>query len=443
LFAFTINSFQFGKAQQFILFYTGMMRFKRIIKRVVIIIPITAAAAMAVLWLIAMPPRNLPKPTGNYRIGTVSYDLTDEGRSDPYAEVSGNPPGPRTIRIQIWYPAVSSDNVRRRSPWMPDGIRQIRGIVKTHDFPPFVWDHTLLMKSNSFQGAEPAAHTGSGSGQPWPIIIISHGWEGYRGLHADLAEELASHGYLVAAADHSYGSAATLLGDGRLLQSSAAVLPEREVSPDFASHASLLVQTFADDNRFILDHLSRIAQGSSQQGPETLGDLTGLLDTSRIGLLGHSTGGGAMVRLVLDLAEEERKTGSAPHIAALIGLDAWVEPVGSSDLLSGEYQVPSLFLRSAQWEGGINDSYLLPFVESLRSPVALYQIEGITHSQFSTLYMYAPVVKWLGLLGSTDARGFMEYQRQQVLRVFDHTCKGEAYLVPEYAGLEKIYGNIP
>jgi hypothetical protein len=410
-----------------------------VLRIAVSVIAVLAALAIIMLWAVAMPPRNLPEPTGPYAVGTISYDLVQSDRPDPYAEAVGDPPGVRTIRLQLWYPASPGAVAGARpQPWMPDGIRQVRGIVGTHGFPGFIWNHTPLMRSNSYKAVAPAEIT---AGEGWPVILFSHGWEGYRGLHADIAEELASHGYLVAVPDHTYGAAATLLDDGRLLQSSKAVLPNREDVSNFAEYASRLVQTFADDNKFILSHMIQVQAGNTDQGPPELNALAGRLDLERIGLAGHSTGGGAMVQTVIDLAREGAQSSGEdgavrPDIDALVGLDAWVEPVGVEDLGAGLFRVPSLFLRSEQWEGGINDGYLLPFVRSLETPVELYQIEGITHAQFSTLYMYAPVVRWLGMLGEADPWEFRDYQREHILRFFDRELKDEAYQIPEYARIE-------
>ncbi len=394
------------------------------------------------MWGIAMPPRNLPEPTGPFAVGSVVYDISDPDRAESYAPIRGDTPGPRTIRLQLWYPTDEQRNTRRMLRWIPEGRRQIRAIVNTHGFPGFIWNHTGFMAANSIEGAHPAI---SPEGERFPVIIISHGWEGYRGLHVDVAEELASHGYLVAAADHSYGAAAVVLEDGRIIQSGDDILPLRENSPDFPRLSSRLVQTFADDNRFILDHLMDIQAGSEPGGLQHRISLAGKLDLSRIGLLGHSTGGGAMVRLAIDYRRELEAAGEQstdyPSIQALVGLDAWVEPVGRPDLESGEYELPSLFLRSAQWEGGINDGYLMPFVSALESPVELYQIENITHQQFTTLYMYAPVVQWLGMIGSVKPQVFMEYQRQQIRAYFDHRLKAKDYRVPDYEDLRVIISD--
>ncbi|MCF7943710.1 MAG: hypothetical protein K9L21_04700, partial [Spirochaetia bacterium] len=184
--------------------------------------------------------------------------------------------------------------------------------------------------------------------------------------------------------------------------------------------------------------LQAVDNGNPDQGPAFLEQLQGLLDLNRIGLVGHSTGGGAMVDLVLDSQNSQKSQNSDntnntnnsnnsdnsdnsdnSRIGALVGLDAWVEPLGEETLEQSRYTVPSLFLRSAEWEGGINDEYLVPFVQRLNDSSELRQIEGITHGQFTTLYMYRPVVKWLGLLGNTDPAAFADYQRDTIRQFFD------------------------
>ena len=41
------------------------------------------------------------------------------------------------------------------------------------------------------------------TGQPFPLVVLSHGYTGYRTIMFYLAEHLASHGYIVAALDHT------------------------------------------------------------------------------------------------------------------------------------------------------------------------------------------------------------------------------------------------
>ena len=96
-----------------------------------------------------------------------------------------------------------------------------------------------------------------------------------------------------------------------------------------------------------------------------------------------------------------------------------------------------LFLRSETWEGGINDQFLVPFVASLEESGSLYQIEKTTHEQFTMLYMYAPAVKWLGMLGSTNPRAFARFQNNTAAAFFDHSLNEEPMVMENYPGLQK------
>lgn len=392
----------------------------RLIRRTATLLVLAAAAIAAGLWGVAMPVRDLPAPTGPHAVGSIVYDLTDATRRDPYALESPAPA--RTIRLQLWYPTADPPARRRDAlPWVPEGRSLIRAIVTTHGFPAFVWDHTTLMRTSSVEGAPviDASADGAPDDPRLPVVLISHGWEGWRALHTDIAEELASHGYLVAAPDHTYGAAATQLADGTILRSRDDVLPEREATDRFGEFAAALVATFTADNAAILGHLERVAAGTATQGPaDDLSPFAGRIDPQRVALVGHSTGGGAMVGLAL----------ADPRIDALVGLDAWVEPLGE-ERLSAPYSVPSLFLRSEAWEGGINDGYLIPFVDRA-AEARLWQIDGITHVQMSTLYMYEPAAAWLGLLGTTDGAEYGQFQRTVVRSFIDHELRGVPFDTP-------------
>jgi len=385
-----------------------------------------------------MPVRDLPEPTGPHTVGTVSYDLVDSGRMDPYRVAGSSAPAARTLRLQLWYPAdhgaAAPNTVARPAPWMADGPEHTRAIVRSHGFPFFIWEHTRWMDSNSYRSAPP------GGPPRYPVAIIVHGWEGYRALHADIAEDLASHGFLVAAADHSYGAAATRLADGTVLRSREDVLPERDTTDHFARYAAELVETFSRDIGTIREHVADIAGGvrgtataeTTQPGGVHLGQATpgedraalaqlaGRIDLERLVLVGHSTGGGAAVHHTLGVGSGAARRARVPAgtVSAIVGLDAWVEPLGRAQLAEADPTLPALFLRSEQWIGGINDSYLVPFIDRLQeagAPVELRQMDDITHEQFSTLYMYAPATRWVGLLGDeTDPMEFAEVQRTAI-----------------------------
>jgi hypothetical protein len=229
-----------------------MMTRKRVVRRVVRFgVGVVGAVGVIAVFTygVAMPVRSLPEPSGPFTVGTIVYELVDESRPERYAQT--DPPPSRKLRVQMWYPAGravdpgntagsgGSPNYAEPVPWMADGRPQIRAIVRHHGFPAFIWDHTVLMRSNSFSGVPPNGRSATGM----PVVLISHGWEGYRALHADVAEELASRGFLVLAPEHTYGAAAVVFSNGQLVSANDTVLPERGTAA-FPSAATNLVQTF-------------------------------------------------------------------------------------------------------------------------------------------------------------------------------------------------------
>src|SRR5699024_4604584 len=90
----------------------------------------------------------------------------------------------RRIKYQIWYPAESTEG-HKKAKWISDGKTLTRQLARSFHLPSFVLDHTAEIYSNSYIDAPVS------SNKPmYPVVIISHGWQGFRELHTDFAEEL-------------------------------------------------------------------------------------------------------------------------------------------------------------------------------------------------------------------------------------------------------------
>jgi pimeloyl-ACP methyl ester carboxylesterase len=329
---------------------------------------------ISLVSLIVFPQYKLPLPSGSYLIGTESKVIEDNSRLELYSEKENDL---RKIKIQIWYPAetVLGYDI---SPWIEDGIKITRGLSRDIGLPYFMLDHTALIPSNSYYNAPISNISDS-----YPIVILSHGWRGFRNIHTDYAEELASRGYIVIGIDHVFGSVATAFEEETVYLNKDA-LPERETTPDFLDYANALVSTYAQDITFTLDYIELLNQDSSSR-------FFSRFDLEKIGLLGHSTGGGAATNVGL---MDER-------INAVIGLDAWVEPILEDEIALG-LKIPSLFLKSETWETGLNNEVLSSLVDSSSYVPQVYQIDGTTHYDFAMVYMYSPLTKAIGFNGSLD-----------------------------------------
>ncbi|MGE4571341.1 MAG: alpha/beta hydrolase family protein [Candidatus Izemoplasmatales bacterium] len=354
---------------------------------VIVLVFLTMASMTA---LLVFPLYEIPKPTGPYSIGTQSMIIEDLDRIDLYGE---NSTEYRRFKIQFWYPAESTETYQR-APWLEDGKTIARGLSKDLGFPFFLLDHTALIESNSYEKAPISTDF-----IDYPVLIISHGWRGFRNLHTDFAEELASYGFIVIAIDHTYGSVATVFDD-EVIYLNPKALPDREDTTDFILYANQLVDTYAGDIKATIDYLENLNQDQTSIFYQKL-------DLSALGHMGHSTGGGAGVSLAL---EDSR-------IKSLIGLDAWVEPIESSKIDLG-LSIPSLFLRSEMWEIGLNNLHLMSLKNQSQYVPSIYQINGTTHYDFAMVYMYSPLTKLIGFRGDLDKNYLNQMLKTMIVHFF-------------------------
>ena len=214
----------------------------------------------------------LPEPTGPGPVGITSLYLKDISRPDPWAAgVSA-----RELMVSLWYPATPSGGRRARYMTPAESELQLtsRGITGV---PRDVLSTT---RTNAVSGATPA-----GRQRALPLVVLSPGFTNSRGTLTALAEDLASHGYVVAGIDHTYESFATAFPDGRVTTCLARQAPRR--GPGFWEKVAA---GRAADVRFVLGQLI----GAHPAGPGA-----GLIDPSRMAMAGHSVGGAAAIPAML------------------------------------------------------------------------------------------------------------------------------------------------
>jgi DNA-binding Xre family transcriptional regulator len=108
------------------------------------------------------------------------------------------------------FAAAKGDLSSPRAPYVQDA-RIFAPLARLLRLPEFTFGHFKYITANAIPFA-PAA-----DGEPnYPVLIFSHGRGGYRQHNTFQAEELASHGYIVAAIDHPYAASGVVFPDGRL-----------------------------------------------------------------------------------------------------------------------------------------------------------------------------------------------------------------------------------
>ena len=156
----------------------------------------------------------LPEPTGPRPVGTTSLCLKDVSRPDPWAAgVSA-----RELMVSLWYPATPSDRQRARYMTPAESGLQLtsRGLTGVPR------DALSTVRTNAVTDATPA-----GRQRALPLVVLSPGFTNSRSTLTALAEDLASHGYVVAGIDHTYESFATAFPDGRVTTCLAREAPRR------------------------------------------------------------------------------------------------------------------------------------------------------------------------------------------------------------------------
>ncbi len=338
--------------------------------------------------MLLFPVYQIPQPGGSYAIGTKTYDIVDSARVEQYDDLQSK----RKIRVQFWYPADSVEGLQCAN-WLYDGREIARALSEDSELPYFVLDQLSSVKSNSYINAKI-----SNKKARYPLIILSHGWASIRNLHQDFAEELASRGYVVVGIDHTYGAVATRFDDGRLAKLNQDALQKGTIH--FLPNGNRLVNTYGADVSKTIDFIEELNQ--------TDAIFLDKIDQSKIGLLGHSTGGGGDVCAAL---KDDR-------IKALIGLDAWLEPIPAQCLKDG-LNIPALFLRSEQWANVNNNENLRLLIKNSRCKPLCYQVNQTTHYDFSMVYMYSSAIKKLGYSGKINSAHLTALLKDFMITFFD------------------------
>ena len=141
-------------------------------------------------------------------------------------------------------------------------------------------DALSTVRTNAVSDATPA-----GPQRALPLVVLSPGFTNSRSTLTALAEDLASHGYVVAGIDHTYESFATTFPDGRVTTCRARETPRR--GKEFWEK---VVAGRAADVSFVLHELT---------GAHPVWPGAGLIDPSRMAMAGHSAGGAAAIAAML------------------------------------------------------------------------------------------------------------------------------------------------
>ncbi len=355
---------------------------------------LAAATALPIL----LPVPQFTAPTGPYAVGTKIYALTDTSRPEIYSSL---PNQPRKFIVQIWYPAKPGSEAQR-APWIDGADVVAPSLADWIGLPHFFLNQISLAKSNSYQDA-----SSDTSGAPYPLLVFSHGWDGFRTQNLYQVQELASHGYIVVSVEHPYGAVATVFPDGNIAYNYPAALPTSAPPDLFQAAAHRLIQQWSGDISYTLDFMNQL----NQNDPDGL--FTNTIDMNKIGVFGHSLGGGASIEFC----------GTDLRCKAGLTEDAYMAPV-TPDVLSHGTQQPFLYMFSQQWLTQDNIAAFNQYYGHVAHSNRVITILGSNHDDFTDLPALTPLASFLGLKGPINSARAQQIIDAYSLAFFDQTLKG-------------------
>ncbi len=346
---------------------------------------------------ILLPVPSLPTPGGPYAIGTRAYELTDPSREEIYASIPGQA---RRIMVQAWYPAVPPPLETAPAPWLPEATENASLLSGFFNLPGFFFSHIPLAKTHSYNDLPVLP------GGPYPVLIFSHGWDGFRQQSTYQMEELASRGYIVLAPDYAYGALVTRYSNGDVAYNNPAALPKNVPSDQYEIAARKLVAQWSEDIGYTLDYFA--AQNAEANSP-----FYQRLDMEKVGAFGHSTGGGATIQFCA----------SDPRCKAGFTEDAFVRPLAISTLENGTRQ-PFFYMFSEAWPFPRNIELFDQYYNHVSPENRVAILQGTAHYDFSDLPAFSPLAAAMGLKGPLNGARVQEIIKTYLVAFFDQTLKG-------------------
>lgn len=232
-----------------------------------------------------------PFVRGPFPVGVRTVQLTDAARHQ------------RLLPTEVWYPATDAHAGQDVAEPTRDTYDLLPG------FPP-AWQEAVR---------DAAARPGS-----YPLIGFSHGFGGHRRQTTFLCTHLSSHGYVVAAVDHTGNTMLDIIQAIMAFQSSGEL-------PDPSTTVREFITARPADVRFMID---RMLDG----GVDTL---PARADPDCIGMSGHSFGGWT----TLAVTGSDRRIRAALPLAPAGGSSPLpIAPLRQSLRFEWGRDVPTLFL---------------------------------------------------------------------------------------------------
>jgi predicted dienelactone hydrolase len=248
----------------------------------------------------------------------------------------------------------------------------------------------------------------------YPILLMKSGIGALATDYTTLAEDLASHGYIVVGSDAPHSAFVVVFPDGRVATRTPADHPMEtgNLSPaEKNRRLNQLVDVWSSDTRFELDQLERL------NAADPSGRFRGRLDLKAVAVFGHSFGGAASAQFCRD----------DPRCKAGVDIDG--APFG--EVIEEGLAQPFVFLLSDH--GDLSEPENRPIVANIRSicghnqdGCSLVTLRGSRHFNFSdqSLLRDRYFMRIVGAVGPVGERRGLAITSTYLRTFFDVHLKG-------------------
>ncbi|MBK8784692.1 MAG: carboxylic ester hydrolase [Anaerolineales bacterium] len=395
------------------------------------------ALIVSIILPIALPVFRFPRPSGPYKIGTLTYHWVDVNRLEVF---SVEPNDHRELMVQIWYPA----NTELSSPYasnIQDSDIIATAMARLHNLPDFSLKHLKYVTTNAVSSAPVAKDRNN-----YPVLVFLEGLTGYRQMSTFQVEELVSHGYIVVGIDQPGVSASVVFPNGHqiagLSKSQMDPLTQQSVRPsenvpllNGQAFTDDIISYFEQDVSFSLDQLAAI----NTTDPNNI--LTERLDLKHIGVFGVSFGGIVGAEACL----------KDPRLKACLVMDV----VMSADVVQLGLQQPVMWItrdaetmrlereKSGGWtEEDIEQtqSTMRAVYNSLPGDGYFVQVPGMFHIDLTDASYISPIFPAIGFSGPIGIQRAHDIINAYSLAFFDQHLKGSSETL--FDGLAKQYPEV-
>ena len=344
----------------------------------------------------------LPLPSGPYPVGTISYHWIDRTREEQW---TAEPHDFRQLMVQFWYPAKNQD-VRQEAPYIPD-LDRLRSSIDQY------WPDRPSVHTNATAGAALSA-----TGKQYPVIIFSHGMNSARFRYTAIVEELASHGYVVAAIDHTYWGPGVAFPGGKTVRLEEGMIARDKLSSDDIDRIMQQgITVMAADQNFVAQKLVALNEGARSSSNL----FSHRLDLSNVGVMGHSMGGMAATRACLEYTA----------FKACVSLDG---PNYFLNMMPASSAKPFLLLLNSDWGLDAPERIKKSYLEAWTNPLVAI-IHGAKHNNFSDIPLTTSPAGMAGVIAPARAHRIIS---AYVVAFFDRTLRGVPTIL-----FEKSAGEFP